>query len=537
MYCMYLRKSRADLENEARGEIETLARHERTLHSVADSMGITVQAVYREVVSGETIASRPVVRKLLDEVSQEIWEGVLVVEIERLARGDTIDQGVVARTFKLSGTRIITPQKTFDPFNEFDEEYFEFGLFMSRREYKMINRRLQRGRIASVIEGKYVANVAPLGYARKKLEGQKGYSLMPVPEEADAVRTIFALFAGNNTDKSYADRDMSIPQIVDTLNATAMRPRNGGKWTVSTVRTVLANPVYIGKIRWNTRPQKKVLTSGEIKITRPRNSEKDWIITEGKHEAIIDSSLFATAQDKLRKKQRAVRRDFELKNPLAGLIFCALCGAKLTRRPHPDNKPDTLMCASKGCRCVSTRLELVEQRLLSAITMLDDDRILIIADVRSQEAISKNIVKPDSRKTLKKERDAILAQLESAHDLLEKGVYSVETFTVRGSDLNRRLELINAALQEDGHTDQTLDIRANGKDAMSFRQFVDIYMRLEKCGMKNELLKTVIEKIEYAKTVNGRWHDSPDNFEVTVYLREERISDKNEARTNWDTLK
>lgn len=88
------------------------------------------------------------------------------MEVERLARGDTIDQGIVAQTFKFSDTKIITPIKTYNPNNEFDEEYFEFGLFMSRREYKTINRRLQRGRMASVKDGKYVANKAPYGYNR-----------------------------------------------------------------------------------------------------------------------------------------------------------------------------------------------------------------------------------------------------------------------------------------------------------------------------------------------------------------------------------
>lgn len=58
------------------------------------------------------------------------------MEIERLARGDTIDQGIVAQTFKYSGTRIITPARDYDPSSEADEEYFEFGLFMSRREYQ-----------------------------------------------------------------------------------------------------------------------------------------------------------------------------------------------------------------------------------------------------------------------------------------------------------------------------------------------------------------------------------------------------------------
>ncbi|MCL1904457.1 MAG: recombinase family protein, partial [Oscillospiraceae bacterium] len=149
-YCMYLRKSRADAEAEQRGEGETLARHEKTLFELARRHKLNVCQVYREIVSGETIAARPVMQQLLSEISEGMWTGVLVMEVERLARGDTIDQGMVMQAFKYSETRIITPMKTYDPNNEFDEEYFEFGLFMSRREYKTINRRLQQGRITSV---------------------------------------------------------------------------------------------------------------------------------------------------------------------------------------------------------------------------------------------------------------------------------------------------------------------------------------------------------------------------------------------------
>lgn len=46
-----------------------------------------ITQIYREIVSGETIAARPVVQKLLQEVEDGKWEGVLVVEVERLARG------------------------------------------------------------------------------------------------------------------------------------------------------------------------------------------------------------------------------------------------------------------------------------------------------------------------------------------------------------------------------------------------------------------------------------------------------------------
>ena len=94
---MYLRKSRADREAEARGEGETLARHEKVLRDLASKTGLKIGAIYKELVSGETISARPQMQHLLLEVMQGKWDGVLVMEVERLARGDTRDQGTVSK--------------------------------------------------------------------------------------------------------------------------------------------------------------------------------------------------------------------------------------------------------------------------------------------------------------------------------------------------------------------------------------------------------------------------------------------------------
>ena len=142
-YCIYLRKSRADVEAEFRGEGETLSRHKNTLIELSKKQNLNIVKIYKEIVSGDSIAARPQMQALLEDVTVGKYAGVLVVEIERLARGDTIDQGIVAQAFRDSSTKIITPTKTYDPDNEFDEEYFEFALFMSRREYKTIKRRMQ----------------------------------------------------------------------------------------------------------------------------------------------------------------------------------------------------------------------------------------------------------------------------------------------------------------------------------------------------------------------------------------------------------
>ena len=69
-YAIYLRKSRADAEAEARGEGETLARHEKILLDLAEKMRIKIGRIYREIVSGETIEARPEVQKLLSDVKK-----------------------------------------------------------------------------------------------------------------------------------------------------------------------------------------------------------------------------------------------------------------------------------------------------------------------------------------------------------------------------------------------------------------------------------------------------------------------------------
>lgn len=141
-YLIYLRKSRSDASLEAMG-VDVLERHEQILLDLAKRMNLSIGGIYREVVSGESISARPEMQRLLSEVEAGRWKGVVVMEVERLARGDTIDQGIVQRAFQYSGTQIVTPAKTYNPNNEFDEEYFEFGLFMSRREYKTIRRRMR----------------------------------------------------------------------------------------------------------------------------------------------------------------------------------------------------------------------------------------------------------------------------------------------------------------------------------------------------------------------------------------------------------
>ena len=234
-YCMYLRKSRADVEAEARGEGETLSRHQNMLIELAKRQKLNIVKIYKEIVSGDSIAARPQMQSLLADVTEGKYTGVLVVEIERLARGDTIDQGIVAQAFRESSTKIVTPTKTYDPDNEFDEEYFEFSLFMSRREYKTIKRRMQAGRLASIKEGNYIGTTAPYGY--KKINPEpKVHTLEIVPEEAEIIKMIFKMYLDSHGAK----------YISNELNRMGISPQKSQFWESPSIKKILANPLYCG---------------------------------------------------------------------------------------------------------------------------------------------------------------------------------------------------------------------------------------------------------------------------------------------------
>ena len=511
MYCIYLRKSRADLEAEARGEGETLKRHEKILLELAKKMNISISKIYKEIESGETIAARPAMQELLSDIEKDMWEGVLVVEVERLARGDTIDQGIVAQAFKYTNTKIITPMKTYDPSNEFDEEYFEFGLFMSRREYKTINRRLQQGRIQSIKEGKYVGNVAPYGYKRKKLENQKGYTLEPLEEEAKIVKLIYKWYTGANR--------IGVSIIANKLNEMKIPTRKGGDWTTSTIRGILSNPVYIGKIKWNSRPQKKKIIDGEIKKERPRANKEEWILVDGLHKPIIDEETYNLAQEYLDKNPSVpVPTRHKIKNPLAGLIECGMCGRNMNRRPYPKS-PSSLMCVGPTCPNVSSPLHLVEEKLLQILKDWLEAYKLEIKKQEKQENILEVNVVEKSIENIDNELETLNKQLNSLHDLLEQGIYNVDTFMERSKILNNK---INAAKESKRELEKKLNniatIEENKKTIIpKIEKVIDLYWKAKTPKEKNELLKEVIDKVVYTKKEGGRWSGKVDSFTLDLY--------------------
>lgn len=518
-YCLYLRKSRADAEAEARGEGETLARHERTLLELAKRQQLNVTEIYREIVSGESIAARPVMQRLLSEVEQGIWAGVLVMEVERLARGDTVDQGIVAQTFKFSGTLIITPTKTYNPGNEFDEEYFEFGLFMSRREYKTINRRLQRGRIASIKEGKYVGNIAPYGYERVKIKGDKGFTLQVVPEEADIVRLVFEWYTKGIQQEDGGFCRIGCGLIARRLNEIKAPTRTGGDWILPTIRDMIRNPVYIGKVRWNNRATVKKMVDGKVIRTRPRN--EDVIICNGLHPPIIAEETFREAQIIMDSAPaRPVVDSKRVQNPLAGLVICGCCGRRMVRRPYQSPYPDTLICPQAKCPNVSSDLERVERHILTALKEWLKSYKLEWGEIDFNQSIKQSDILKKSLAEQNEELHRLNSQLSKTYDLLEQGVYDTDVFLERSRSLSERIGEVKEAIPEIESQIETELAKENSLENVipNVEHLLAVYSTLPTAEAKNNMLKDVLEKVVYLKKERARKNAAAlDNFEVTIF--------------------
>ncbi len=507
-YIMYLRKSRKDIEAEQHGEGDTLTRHYNMLNDLARRMHINVTIILEEIVSGDTIAARPKMQQLLKLIETCSFDGVLVVEVERLSRGDTADQGVVAKTLKYSGTKIITPYKIYDPNNEYDEEYFEFGLFMSRREYSTIKRRLVRGSHASRSEGKYIGSTAPYGYKIVKLKKQKGYTLEIVPDEAEVVRIIFNLASVGDENGNRLGRT----KIADYLNDHGYR-KSGKLWTAAMITTIMINEVYKGYIVDGKRKEVKQVIDGKIVRSRPRNN--DCAKFKGLHEAIISEEQFDLVQENARRRGNySLNRNHTLQNPFAGLVFCSECGHQMFRKP--DTKvPPSLRCPTRGCPTVATYMEIFEKRVLEAL------RIWISDYQISPEEISSNnkekSVYEANIEVLKKEIAELEKQHENTYTLLERGIYTEDMFFKRNASVKKELEIARAQLDDLESKLEKLDEMILRKHSLvpKMQNIIDCYYSIESAAGKNALLKEVIDHIEYTKGPEQRGRI--DNFSIKIF--------------------
>lgn len=488
---IYLRKSRSD--DPLLSVEEVLARHEARLQEWAErhfGAKIPEENILREVVSGETIDDRPEMLRLLSMIESPKRKAVLIVEAQRLSRGDLEDAGRIIKLFRYSNTLIFTLDEIYDLRETRDRDDFERELKRGNEFLEYQKRIMNNGRIQSVSQGNYLGSIAPYGFDKIAVkEGkQTCHTLIENKAEADAVRLIFDW---------YVNQNMGCTLIANKLEELKIKSRSGKAWNAETITEMLSNVHYIGKVKWNWRKTIKIVEDGEIVKTRPKNKTNEYMIFEGKHDAIISQELFDAAQAR-KGKNVPVKARAKLVNPLAGLVYCS-CGCAMVYKPYKKDgveRSATRMLCNDQARCNSgscTFDELMEYIVAALKQSIADFEIRLSNNEGDSLKLHLKLI-ANLEKKLEELNKLEIAQWEK---------YSLESMPKHVFDtLNEKVLREKAEIQE---------ALCNARDSIpnpvdyeeKIARFSDALEALKDpevpAILKNKLLKECIEKIIYKR--------------------------------------
>lgn len=526
---IYLRKSRSD--DPALTVEEVLERHEARLQEWAMSnfnARIPEENILREVVSGETIDDRPEMLRLLGMIESPKVQAILIVEPQRLSRGDLEDAGRIIKLFRYSNTLICTPPKIYDMRDEYDRDNFERELKRGNEFLEYQKKIMLRGREQSVKEGNFIGSIAPYGYEKTIVQNgkKKCHTLKIKEDEAEVVRMIFDLYVNQNWGRV---------NIARHLNEMGLRTIKGNLWKQDAIKDLLENEHYIGKVRWNWRKTVKVVEDGEVVAKRPKTEIGEYMVYDGIHEAIVTEEIFYAAREKQGRNHRA-KPATKVRNPLAGLVFCQ-CGRAMSYRTYMRDGVERcaprLLCDNQAyCKTTSCLYDEILDHVIEVLKQcIDDFEIRIENDdsdsIKHHETLLKRL-KIKQEELRKKE----LSQWEKyTEEQMPKEIFDVLNAKV----LKEKEEVEQALCKAAAAIPERIDY------SEKLFRFKDALEALKDPNVpaikKNNLLKACIERIDYRrekaerlkrapgekkgtkfKTTGGHWSNPPIELDIKLRL-------------------
>ena len=487
-WLLYLRKSRQDNPDETVEEV--LAKHEIQLQEWAErelGQRIPEENIYREIVSGESIDARDEIKRVLARIEDPAVAGVIVMEPSRLSRGDLADCSKIIDSFRFSRSLVATPYMTYDLENKMERKFFKDELLRSSDFLEYTKEILFRGRVAAVKRGCFIGNSPPFGY--NKIKVGKDHTLEINEDQADLVRLAFDMYVN----------DGATPyQIACKFNSLGVPAPKGGIWKKDTLRVMLRNPHYAGYVAFNQKKFTQVLENGQIVRKRLAQPQEEQIIAEGKHTAIIERAVWERAQALVARNPR-VDPSKDLKNPLAGLLFCSKCGRAMTLHPY-KHAEDRYTCKERPPCFKSAKAGA----LLEAVVVSLEEAELPALEIKVQNGDG------DARKIqqrllvkLEAQMEEYRAQEETQYELLETKKYSQDLFDRRNAALREKMDECQAAIYKaKSALPQSVDY---AERVMALRAAIDI-LRDDAAtpGEKNKVLKAIVERIEYTSVPSDK---------------------------------
>ena len=259
------------------------------------------------------------------------FDGVVIYSTSRLAR-DLFHSLAFERELNRAGVQVyyaIAAGDQTSPEGRLMRHMFQA---LDQFEVEKLSREVRRGQTENARQGYRNGGRAPYGYELKHVQhpdprrarvGDHKSILEPDLEQAPVIVEIFERYLAGSGFKEIANHlnrpgGPPSPKHVDSKRNTA------GKWSKTTIRAILDNPVYTGRLCWNRLDFRQTKIGEGPVVRRP---EEEWVQAERRHDAIVPDDLFQQAQEQLiqRPKTEGSRRRSPQRRsyPLRGIVHCA----------------------------------------------------------------------------------------------------------------------------------------------------------------------------------------------------------------------
>lgn len=462
------------VSTEKEEQLSSLENQRDFFEQYAEKSGDTLVKIYAdEGISGKSMNKRDAFIRLLKDAETGSFDYVAVKDISRFAR-NTSDFLYGIRTLRSYGVdvRFLSSNQTVIGESEFVLTVFAA---LAQEESANLSKRVIFGKKQNAKKGR-VPNII---YGYNKIDT---YTLEINEQESYIVRLMFRWYIeGEGTRR-----------IAIKLNEMGIPTKKQAKWIPRTIRRILQNPIYTGKLVNN-----KSVTKDFISGTREMIPEEEWYVHDRPELRIISDEDFELVQKKITQRQEQYKNDnpgnrYSNRHLFSNLIKCGECGKSFTAKVyHWKNSHVRYRCCvhnnSGNAHCANS-VTVDEQELLNEV------KAYLVTAIDDKKAFAERLMKQYQSQSA----DVDLSHLTKAKQRLEKrrdkfkemfvaGVITMEELKKEMSVIDEGIRSIDAELSEYNEVQKKSD------------RIDDMTKDIEQILMQNEYtnddMRRIIEKI------------------------------------------
>lgn len=443
-----------------------------------------VERYIDEGFSGKTIEGRPQMRRLLKEVKQRQFQSVLIYRTDRLSRR-TKDSLEIIEIFQKNNIQLLSITENVDLSNPVGIAMFQIMSSINELERNTIITRVKMGMTERAKQGKYNGGIV-LGYDAVNKE------LIINEDEAHIVRTIF----------NFAEQDMGLKAITRRLNEMGYRTKKGNPFSTLSVKNILNNPIYIGKIRFNQ------LENWAEKRRSGKNT--DYILSDGNHDPIISIEQWENVQRIMKKRSyKPVRSHTPF--ILAGLLRCPECGHGMVAGRSPGSSGRIYRYYNCGqyhnkgktvCSAHGIRADVAEKQVFDELSRIVTNDLLLKKLVQKINTDRMNAEKPllEEKKRIESKIDKTLKKLNNLKEKIIVDTELLDMFKPNLIALQDELKTLQQQREEllfqlDNRESEPVDFNSLKK---LLSDFYNVLMSVDPNEQKS-LLSLIIKDIQITK--------------------------------------